>query len=112
MKKCNHCGADMEIDQRICNNCNWGYTLQCTKQCKYCKTEINKDANVCPNCKRALSWKYNPIIACLLLIIVAFIIWGISSNNAPLPIRKTVCGLGLRDDFPYCYYVDINKLLY
>lgn len=79
-----------------------------TKMCKYCMSEININATVCPNCKRGLTFQTNVGVMAVLVIIVGFLIWGIFSNNAPLFMRKTVCGLGIRSDFPYCYYIDFN----
>lgn len=80
-----------------------------TKICKYCTSEININASVCPNCKRGLTFNTNTGILIILIIIVGFLVWGIFSNNAPLFIKKTVCGLGIRNDFPYCYYIDFNN---
>ena len=79
-----------------------------TQVCKYCKTEIDSQAIVCPNCKRGLSFNTNTTVLVILLLLVGLIIWGILSNNAPQKVRETVCGLGIRDDFPYCYYIDLN----
>lgn len=80
-----------------------------TIKCKYCKSEIDSTASICPNCKRGLTFNTNTSVLIILLFAIAVIIWGILSNNAPLSVRKTVCGLGIRKDFPYCYYVDLNK---
>ena len=79
-----------------------------TKICKYCKTEIDSQATVCPNCKRGLNFNTNTTVLVILLLLVGLIIWGILSNNAPQKIRETVCGIGIRNDFPYCYYIDLN----
>lgn len=80
-----------------------------TKICKYCQSEINSNATVCPICKRGLSFSTNKWVFAILLIIFGFLLWGIFSNDAPLFMRKTVCGLGIRKDFPYCYYIDFNN---
>lgn len=80
-----------------------------TKICKYCMSEININASVCPYCKRGLTFNTNIGVMIVLVVIVGFLIWGMLSNNAPLFIRETVCGLGIRNDFPYCYYIDFNN---
>lgn len=93
---------------KIENNNNNDINNNETKICKYCMSNININAKVCPNCKRGLTFNTNVGVLAILLIIVGFLIWGIFSNNAPLFMRKTVCGLGIRNDFPYCYYIDFN----
>lgn len=80
-----------------------------TKICKYCKSEINTNATVCPVCRKGLTFNTNTGVLAVLLIIIGFLIWGIFSNDAPLFIRETVCGIGIRDDFPYCYYIDYDN---
>ena len=77
-----------------------------TKLCRYCKKEIDSYATVCPICRRGLTFGTNTGVLVVLLIIIAFFIWGIFSNNAPEFVRETVCGLGIRDDFPYCYKIN------
>lgn len=80
-----------------------------TIQCKYCKSEIDSTASVCPNCKRGLTFNTNTGVLIFFVIIIIGIVWCIFSNNAPLRVRKTVCGLGIRDDYPYCYYINLNE---
>lgn len=80
-----------------------------TKICKYCKSEINANATVCPVCRKGLTFNTNTGVLAVLLIIIGFMIWGILSNDAPLFIRETVCGIGIRNDFPYCYYIDYDN---
>ena len=113
---CPNCGASMDADRTICDNCGAGGTYikrkskekNTKKICKYCKSEIVSGASVCPICKRSLSWKTNNGLFAILLVIVVFIIWGVFSNNAPEFIRETVCGIGIRDDYPYCFRIDIK----
>ena len=113
---CPNCGALMGINRVICDNCGAGgiYVQNTrkikskTKICKYCRSEIASNATVCPICKRGLSWKTNNTVFIVLLLIVVFVLWGIFSNSAPGFIRETVCGLGIRNDYPYCYKVVIK----
>lgn len=80
-----------------------------SKICKYCQKEIDINASVCPYCKCGLTFNTNTSVLIFLVIIIGFLIFGIFSNNAPLFIKKTVCGLGIRTDFPYCYYIELDK---
>lgn len=73
------------------------------KKCKYCLTEINKKAKVCPNCKRDLRWGNNPLWLIPIIIILVIGVYFYLSPNAPLKVRETICGLGLRSGYPYCY---------
>lgn len=81
-----------------------------TKLCKYCKSEIPIDAKVCPNCRKTQNFSIGRVFIGLIIgsIILYFIF--VANNDAPLSVRKFVCGIGLRDDYPYCYYIDTDKL--
>lgn len=85
-----------------------------TKECKYCKSSININAKICPNCRKTLDFSFSRVMIGLLigsiLLIVVFYFGFVNNNDAPVKVRKVVCELGFRDDYPYCYYVDTDKL--
>ena len=81
-----------------------------TKTCKYCKTEIKVDATVCPHCRKTLNFSFGRVLIGVFIGLIILYLVFIANNDAPLEVRKVVCGLGLRDDYPYCYYVDTDKL--
>ena len=81
-----------------------------TKTCKYCKTEIKSDATVCPNCRKTQNFSFGRVLIGVFIGLIILYFVFIANNDAPLEVRKVVCGLGLRDDYPYCYYVDTDKL--
>lgn len=81
-----------------------------TKTCKYCKTEIRADATVCPNCRKTQNFSFGRVLLGVTIGLIILYFVFVANNDAPLEVRKVVCGLGLRDDYPYCYYVDTDKL--
>ena len=74
------------------------------KKCKYCKSQIEADAKVCPYCARDLRWGNNPIFLIPIIAIIVVFLYFFLSPNAPLEVKKVVCGLGWRDDTRYCSY--------
>ena len=80
------------------------------KKCKYCQSEINDKATVCPNCRRDLRMGNNPLWLIPIFIIIGVGLYFYLSPNAPLSVRETVCGLGLRSDRRYCSYYIWEKM--
>ena len=84
------------------------------KLCKYCKTEIKSDAKVCPHCRKTQDFSFGRVMLGLLIglifMIIIFYLGFVNNNDAPLEVRRVVCELGLRNDYPYCYYIDTDKL--
>lgn len=84
------------------------------KTCKYCMSEIDIDATVCPKCRKTLEFSPLRVLIGLFIgsiILIAIFYFGfVANNDAPLGVRKVVCELGIRNDYPYCYYVDTDKL--
>lgn len=85
-----------------------------TKECKYCKSSINVNAKICPNCRKTLDFSFGRVMIGLLIgfivLIIVFYLGFVNNNDAPVEVRRIVCELGLRSDYPYCYYVDTDKL--
>ena len=77
-----------------------------TKLCKYCNSKIGQNVKVCPNCARDQRITNNPLWLIPIGIVIALILYGVLSPNAPLKVRKVVCGIGLRSGWPYCYYYE------
>lgn len=80
------------------------------KQCKYCKSEIPLDAKVCSHCRKTQNFSIGRVFIGLVIGLGILYLVFVANNDAPLSVRKIVCGIGLRDDYPYCYYVDTDKL--
>lgn len=112
MKYCSNCGNKLNIDADYCLNCGTGtYKInETTKICKYCKTEIKSDATICPHCRKTLNFSFGRVLIGVFIGLIILYFVFVANNDAPLEVRKVVCGLGLRDDYPYCYYVDTDKL--
>ena len=85
-----------------------------TKKCKYCMSDIDIKAKICPNCKKSQTSSGGNIFAGVIIGIIVILVvcyFGfVANNDAPVGVRKVVCELGIRDDYPYCYYVDTDKL--
>lgn len=54
MKKCNHCGAEMNEDAAFCPHCGEPVTDTSTIQCSYCHQEVPADQLFCPHCGHRL----------------------------------------------------------
>lgn len=81
-----------------------------TKICKYCKSEIQIDAKVCPNCRKTLNFSIGRVAIGLVIGFAILYFVFVANNDAPVKVREFVCNIGLRDDYPYCYYVNTDKL--
>ena len=85
-----------------------------TKKCKYCMSDIDIKAKICPNCKKSQTSSVENIFVGvtigIIIILVVCYFGFVANNDAPVEVRKVVCELGIRDDYPYCYYVDTDKL--
>ena len=85
-----------------------------TKKCKYCMSDIDIKAKICPNCKKSQTSSgeniFVGVIIGIIIILVVCYFGFVANNDAPVEVRKVVCELGIRDDYPYCYYVDTDKL--
>lgn len=122
MKKkfCSNCGKSLNVGDSFCNNCGAKVNnivieedIQ-TKECKYCMKKIDTDATVCPYCRKSQEFSvgrvFIGVIIGMIVLGLIFYFGFVTNNDAPVGVRKVVCELGLRDDYPYCYYVDTEVL--
>ena len=80
------------------------------KQCRYCKSEIPLETKVCSHCRKTQNFSIGRVFIGLVIGLGILYLVFVANNDAPLSVRKVVCGIGLRDDYPYCYYIDTDKL--
>ena len=76
-------------------------------KCKYCQSDISEKAKVCPVCRRNLNPANNPLWLIPIIFLICLFTYFILSPNAPVKVREAVCGLGIREGYPYCYKIEI-----
>lgn len=57
MKKCPHCGAELNDEDLFCDKC--GYKLQENKICQECGAELKQDSSFCPKCGAKVFTEYD-----------------------------------------------------